>query len=149
MADQNVSRRSSDESLFVELWSSRLPIWAWFAEHNWLVVLRPQQIDRWEIWQHADKGGQSWGHLHRNLFAADTGVRQNPSTRVHRWVGDQAIELAQRIESSPQVYPWCQTYRYAPGPNSNTYVQWCLQDRYRLGWRAIGRGFQSVGKPRD
>jgi hypothetical protein len=130
-----------DAELTVDLWASRLPLFARFAEHCWLVISRPNQIDRWEVWQDPDFGGQSWGHVHRNLFAATTGVRGNPADRLHRWTGAEAFHLANRIEESPTSYPWCRKYRYVPGPNSNTYVQWCLEDRYTLPWRAIGKGF--------
>ena len=43
------------------------------------------------------------------------------------------------IESSPRNYPFLETYRYWPGPNSNTLAQWVVQDQMVLGIRAIGK----------
>ena len=135
-----------DAELIVDLWAARLPRLARFAEHCWLVVWRPERIDRWEVWQDPDFGGQSWGHLHRNLMAPSAGLRGNQAYRLRRWTGNDAEALAERIEDSPASYPWRQIYHYVPGPNSNTYVQWCLQTDHRLGWRAIGRGYAKGGK---
>jgi hypothetical protein len=127
--------------LRVELWAARLPRLFRFAEHCWLVVSRSDRSDRWEVWQEPDFGGQSWGHVHLNLMAPAAGIRGNQAYRIRHWVGTEAAELARRIEDSPNSYPWCRRYRYVPGPNSNTYIQWCLEDRHRLRWRAIGRGY--------
>ena len=41
-------------------------------------------------------------------------------------------------------YPYCERYRYWPGPNSNTFVAWVLRQAgidQRLGRRAIGRNY--------
>lgn len=131
----------SNADLIVDLCAARLPRLARFAEHCWFIVWRPNQIDRWEIWQDPNFGAESWSHLHRNLLAPFAGIGGNQAYWIRRWTDDDAVRLAARIEDSPNSYPWCQRYRYVPGPNSNTYVQWCLQDLHRLGWRAIGRGF--------
>jgi len=49
--------------------------------------------------------------------------------------------MIERIESSPETYPFINKYRYWPGPNSNTFAQWIVQDKMTLGFRAIGRNF--------
>jgi hypothetical protein len=44
-------------------------------------------------------------------------------------------------------YPHCQTYRYWPGPNSNTYVAWVLRQAgidHPLGRLAVGKGFRAT-----
>ena len=127
--------------LAVELWTARVPRATGFAEHHWMEIARGEQIDRWEVWQEADFGGESWGHLHHNLLLPSEGVGNGPGRRLHRWTEQTAERLSLRIESSPNEYPWRDWYRVIPGPNSNTYVQWVLQDLHRLGWRGIGRGY--------
>lgn len=127
--------------LSVELWTARIPRAGGFAEHHWLEIARGEQIDRWEVWQEANFGGESWGHVHHNLLASSEGVGNGPGRRLESWLNQPAKLLVKRIESSPQEYPWRDWYRAVPGPNSNTFVQWVLQDLYYLGWRGIGRGY--------
>ena len=134
-------RDEHETELIVDLWAARLPRIARFAEHCWLVVRRRERVDRWEVWQTPDRGGQSWGHLHLNLYPPRVGIRGNDAYHLRCWEGDSATQLAERIEASPVAYPWCHAYRYVPGPNSNTYVQWCLQNQYTLSWRSIGKGY--------
>ncbi|MEX1027585.1 MAG: DUF3750 domain-containing protein, partial [Candidatus Paceibacterota bacterium] len=93
------------------------------------------------VWQHSDQGGDSWGHLHRNLLKPSSGVGNGPGRLLRRWMGADAVAIAERIEWSPDSYPWRSVYRIFPGPNSNTYVQWVLQSDYTIGWRGVGRRF--------
>ena len=51
------------------------------------------------------------------------------------------MTLAETIESSPGRYPFTETYRYWPGPNSNTFAQWIVGERMDLGRRAIGKNY--------
>jgi hypothetical protein len=51
------------------------------------------------------------------------------------------------IESSPSSYPFLEKYRYWPGPNSNTFAQWVVQDQMELGIRAIGKSFSVPDMP--
>ncbi|HWK74733.1 MAG TPA: DUF3750 domain-containing protein [Povalibacter sp.] len=62
-------------------------------------------------------------------------------------------ELITRIEAAVQRYPYAQTYRVWPGPNSNTFTAFVLRDvpelRVDLPPTAIGKdylGLASVGK---
>lgn len=127
--------------LAVELWAAPVPVVGQFADHHWFVVSRLESADRWEVWQKADVGGDSWGHLHRNLMAPTAGVGSGEGRMLMRWYGTRAVTLANRIEASPRYYPWCTIYRFWPGPNSNTFVQWVLRNDHRLGWRAIGAAY--------
>lgn len=128
--------------LTVDLWTARIPHLARFAEHHWLNIQRPDRTDRWEVWQSKNAGGEkSWGHLYLNLLEPTAGVGNGPGWMLMRWTGSDAEALAERLENAPETYPWARTYLVVPGPNSNTFIQWVLRDRYRLGWRGIGRGF--------
>jgi hypothetical protein len=79
--------------------------------------------------------------LHRNLQRPSAGVGNGVGRMIARWTGDDGIDLAMRIESTPDAYPWLNEYRIFPGPNSNTYVQWVLGPLYTIGWRGVGRRF--------
>ena len=127
----------------VELWASRIPFLSKIADHHWLVIDYGNRRVRWEVWQSpnvlCNDIGKSWDHLHRDLMAPESGVRGGEARHLHTWEKQPARYLAHRIETSPTDYPWCSRYRYVPGPNSNTYVQWVLWGYYRLGRKGIGK----------
>lgn len=125
----------------VELRAARIPLIGPFAHHHWLVVDDGLGRVRWEVWQRPDVGGTSWGHLHRDLMPWDAGVGNGPSWVLQTWEGSAAERLAARLATAPQQYPWRHRYRYWPGPNSNTFVQWVLEDAFRLPWQGIGRRY--------
>lgn len=138
----------------VSLWTTDIPHLGLIAEHHWLVVDDQGVLSRWEVWQDAnvigcvgpvsyspDYQGESWDHLHKNLMSPEQGVRNGPAYKLHEWSGDVAAYLIERIKSSPQTYPWRSQYRYWPGPNSNTYVQWILLGKYQLSRKGLGKQY--------
>lgn len=127
-------------SLTVELRGARIPWVGCFAHHYWLVVRDESGCERWEVWQRPAGSAVCNGHLHRDLLPWRAGVGSGNSWLVKLWLGAEAQALAARARASMQTYPASNRYRYWPGPNSNTYIQWLLSDRYRLPWQAIGRG---------
>ena len=136
------------ETIKVELRAAKIPgLPGVFADHYWFVVIRGsdgsdcQRCDRWEVWQQAFQNDCCWGHLHKNLLAPCQGVGNGASRLIQQWLGDEAFPIVERIESSPGNYPFIETYRYWPGPNSNTYAQWIVRDKIKLGMRAVGKSF--------
>jgi hypothetical protein len=88
---------NADEPMVsVDLWAARIPGFGRFAEHHWFVIWRPSIADRWEVWQDADHGGDSWGHLHRNLLS--------PSQGVGKWsfVGRHPVNIDVRYPNSAE-----------------------------------------------
>ena len=134
--------------LKVELRAARIPgLPGLIADHYWLLVIREgekdshRECDRWEVWQSPRRNHSCWGHLHKNLLAPCQGVGNGPSRVIQQWLGDDALSIVERIESSPASYPYTETYRYWPGPNSNTFAQWIVRGKMDLGARAIGKSF--------
>ena len=132
----------------VELLAARIPgLPGFFADHYWFLILHNfksqscQTCDRWEVWQHSCQNSSCWGHLHKNLLAHYQGVGSGPSRLMRQWMVDEACLIMEIIESSPSSYPFLETYRYWPGPNSNTFAQWVVRDQMELGTRAIGKSF--------
>jgi hypothetical protein len=125
----------------VELWAARIPGIGGFADHHWFVVHRNDMPERWEVWQTKGAGGEHWGHLHRNLKPAFDGVGNGPGRLLKNWVDQEAHALTERIHQAPSAYPWKERYILWPGPNSNTFVQWVLEDRCTLGWRGCGKHY--------
>lgn len=114
----------------VELRAAKIPYIGWIAVHCWFVVRESEQEQatetRWEIWQTRSVRKPNWGHLHKNLMAPKRGVGNGESWAIATWTESEAQTLADRLNNSPETYPHNYLYRYVPGPNSNTYVRWIL-----------------------
>ncbi|MBI3270688.1 MAG: DUF3750 domain-containing protein [Planctomycetes bacterium] len=122
------------------------------AVHCWFVAadVEKHQWHRWEVWQKANRGGKSWGHVHRDLWNPDKGVGGGPYSLLKEWRGEDAKRLLAALDASTQ-YPDRNVYHAWPGPNSNTYVAWVLREA-RVGAdlppTAIGKdwlGFVGAG----
>ena len=124
----------------LEMRAARIPLIGHLAHHYWLVV-DDGEPERWEIWQWRSAGGESWGHLHRNLMAFDAGVGNGPSWVVHTWHDAAAAPIAARLAAAPDSYPWRTRYLPWPGPNSNTFVRWVIGDPGMMGWQALGKRY--------
>ena len=116
------------------------------AVHHWFVVFVPEAgWNRWEVWQEADAGGTSWGHIHRDLMPPDRAVGGGSMRVAKEWRDAEAGAIRAVLED-PVAYPFRCRYRYYPGPNSNTYAAWVLQRAgiaYRLSLRGIGRKYRA------
>ena len=129
--------------LTVQLRAAKLPgIIGHIAVHYWFVILKTSGADRWEVWQHPEKSECSWGHLHKNLMAINAGVDQGDSWVEAEWHDERAHILTTVIENSPANYPDQNRYHYWPGPNSNTYAQWILNQVNS----SVGLSPQGLGK---
>jgi len=131
--------------LTVELRHAGLPFIGWLAVHYWFVVEDGGERHRWEVWQTADAGGRSVGHLHCDLKAPEADVGGGPSRVAARWQGDEARRIAGVLGRCGEAYPFCGRYFPWPGPNSNTFVTWVLDQAgigHRLGWRALGKNYR-------
>jgi hypothetical protein len=133
--------------MIVQLRYATLPFPLGFlAVHYWFTVLDPAsgRWQRWEVWQSKDAGGLSFGHLHCDLKAHDSGVGGGPCRVDAEWSGADAARIAEILKSTHQEYPWRDRYLPWPGPNSNTFVAWVLRlagIEHPLHWKAIGKHF--------
>jgi hypothetical protein len=140
----------------VFIFSSPLPVPFNFAVHTWVVTNKNGITNRWEVWQTKNAGPIAWGHVHKNLFSLFTGMnifylftkKRFKSTLIHSIEGDEnspAFELIKFIENESPKYLFKDNYRYVPGPNSNTYVQWVINQMNTTGnllpWNAFGKNF--------
>jgi hypothetical protein len=134
-----------DEKPMVQLRCASLPHGlGLLADHCWFVVFEPDgACHRWEVWQTANAGGRSIGHLHCDLKAPDAGVGGGPTRVLAQWTGEPARRLRAALAGAAD-YPHCGRYFVWPGPNSNTFVAWVLKRAgvdHRLSWRAFGKGY--------
>lgn len=129
----------------VELRAAKIPFIGSIAVHYWLVILQNQTVERWEVWQKPNCCQYSWGYLHKNLLLHDQGVGNGNSWIETQWLDNEADLLIDIITNTPEFYPYKYLYRYWPGPNSNTYVQWVLneaQTNHYLGSLGFGKNYQ-------
>jgi hypothetical protein len=138
---------SSPNEPVVQLGYSSLPTpLGCVAVHYHFLTFDPAegQWHRWDLWQHADHGGTSWGHVHRDLLGLTSGVGGGPAHIEREWRGDEARALLSVLARSPE-YPFRGQYLAWPGPNSNTYPAWVLREAgvsADMDPRAIGRDYQ-------
>lgn len=132
----------------VQLKAAKIPYISRIAVHYWFVISQnfnnQTKIERWEIWQKANAGPHSWGHLHKNLLPPQSGVGCGDSWVEKQWTGAEAEILSRIIQNSPHSYQHKHLYRYWPGPNSNTYIQWVLRQakiNYLPGPLGIGKDY--------
>ena len=116
------------------------------ASHYWFVVFDGPKAERWEVWQTQHAGGRAVGHVHCDLKPPDAGVGGGPMRIADEWTGEEAARIREVLVRA-QAYPFCQRYRYWPGPNSNTFVAWVLREAgiaFPLPRRAIGCRFPGI-----
>jgi hypothetical protein len=118
------------------------------AIHYWFAVYDAEKRTwtRWEVWQKSDQVPTSWGHVHKNLMPVDAGVGGGPFHVAREWRGQEAQGII-AVLNKPETYPHQKTYRAWPGPNSNTYAAWVLeQARVPMDWHpmAIGKDYHGL-----
>ena len=121
---------------------------SWVAQHYWFAVGgNSSALERWEVWQDRDWGGESWGYVHRDLMAWDQSVGGGEAELVKEWRGSSAAEFVICIERNAPEYEHAETYRAWPGPNSNTFVDSMLRNcgvAWTLDGSAIGKDYRGL-----
>lgn len=117
----------------------------WFAIHTWIAAKRSGETS-YTVY---DVVGWRGGHgLPVLRMARDIPDRywfgEKPRLLIeHQGAG--VDELIDAIDSAAQTYPWKNTYRVFPGPNSNTFTAWIAKQvpalQLNLPFSAIGSGY--------
>jgi hypothetical protein len=116
-----------------------------FAVHSWIAVKREdaEAFTRYDV--------VFWGgppHVRRNFAAPDAQwFGSRPDLLVDRR-GEGVEALVDQVEAAVQSYPYDDTYRTWPGPNSNTFVAHIGRAvpglRLDLPSNAIGKDYQPL-----
>ena len=117
----------------------------WFAIHTWIATKGAGE----EFYTVYDVvGWRSYRQQTVMSIARDIPDRywygEKPRVlKYRRGAGTQ--ELIEAIDRAARAYPWKETYKAFPGPNSNTFVAWIAQQvpelELRLPLSAIGKGY--------
>ena len=142
----------------VFLFTSNMPIPVNFAKHSWFVVNLRGKISRFDSGLFLIKAKKSWGNVHMNLFKDPTsGLIKNINndddrhpSKIIGFIEGGKDSLAQKmgnfIFNNSKNYPYKNKYKYYPGPNSNTFIQWILnkfpESKFKLPLNAFGKNFR-------
>ena len=130
----------------IQLYAARAVRWrGYFGVHTWIAV-KPRAAARFTVYE-----VNGW-----RLRRTGTAIAIGDRTPDSRWFGTAPTLLAEargagvddmivRVEAAVQSYPYADTYRVWPGPNSNTFVAYVLRAvpelRADLPATAIGKDY--------
>lgn len=124
--------------------------------HPWVVINKRGQLSRYEVRHTKNKTEVSLGYIHINNLPLFDGIEVFSFLSHPRWnatllgkieggENSPAHKMCEFIENSPQTYTYKNRYSLL-GPNSNTYIQWILDNspefKVKLPWTALGKKYK-------
>lgn len=138
----------------VFLFNSRANFPFIFAIHPWFVLNKQGEISRWEVaMSDSYPQAQNWGHIYKNLYPFFQGSETfpfvdklfNESRLLGMVEGENAHKMIDFIQNSSSIYTHRDIYNLL-GPNSNTYVQWVIDNFPECKWKlpdnAYGKNYK-------
>jgi hypothetical protein len=121
-----------------------------FFRHPWFVINKKGEISRWEVQHFLNKENKSY--LYKNFRKPFEGIemtffikRKYKANLLGSLDGPIAEKVIKCIEDSQSNYPYRNKYSLI-GPNSNTYIQWVLDQfpefKIKLSFRFIGKNYK-------
>lgn len=158
---------SSKDLYSVQLYSSRLGLPLFFVVHTYIVTEYRGTKNRYDLFSPAypPKASSYCGNIFKNLLSPELGFSLFykkdtwwlPLKKL-RWqvrrcgeitgtTNSQAYLLYSFIENDGlKMYPYKDFYRLVSGPNSNTFIQWVInqvpETKLTLPWNAWGKGYK-------
>jgi hypothetical protein len=128
--------------------------------HAYIVANEIGSITRWDVWHIKNRVDASEGYVHENTFKPWIGLSifygMSLSNNRLRWPinivsvisGEKnslAYDMCKFINNKTYLYPIKDYYSFV-GPNSNTFVQWFLEQfpesQIKLPFRAFGKSYK-------
>ena len=134
---------------------AHVPISIW--KHPWVVINKKGILNRYEVRYKKNINEPSLGYIHKDNLPPFSGIEvfsflDHPhwnATLLGKIEGEEnspAHKMCDFIESSPKTYANKNKY-FLFGPNSNTYIQWILDNypefKVRLKWNALGNNHKN------
>ncbi len=122
----------------------------YFFKHPWFVVNKKGEISRWEVQHFLNKENNTYVYKDfRKLFEGIEKTffikRKWKANLLGSLDGPIAEKVIKCIEDSQSNYPYHNKYSLI-GPNSNTYIQWVLDQfpefKIKLSARFIGKNYK-------
>ncbi|NTW88860.1 MAG: DUF3750 domain-containing protein [Desulfobulbaceae bacterium] len=124
------------------------PAWGWrgwFAIHTW-VATKPANADSYTVYEvigWRQRRGLSVIRIEEDL--PDRYWYGERPRLLKDLRGEPAAKLIEAVDHAAKKYPWPDTYKAFPGPNSNTFTAWISKQVPELGlvlpFSAIGSGY--------
>jgi hypothetical protein len=147
----------SEKEYHVIVLSSPIRIPFNMFKHLWIVLIRKNQVTRWEVMPDGNIK-RKHGFLYKNFHKDPRrGAQKFFFNTIDYWGSEiifeisggqnsQAMQVLNDIEELNNSYPHKTTYFPFPGPNSNTYVGWLLDHfpelNITLPWNAFGKNYK-------
>lgn len=137
---------ASHPEALVQVYAART--WGWkgaFAVHSW-IAFKPEGAEAFERWDVVGWGvRRGLPAVRRDIRAVDGYWAGNRPELVEELRGAEAEAAIPKIRAAIERYPYRDTYRTWPGPNSNTFVAWLIREvpelRAELPANAVGKDF--------
>jgi len=117
----------------------------WFAIHTWIAAKRIGETD-YTVYDVVGWRGSYGAQVMGITQDIPDGYWYGEKPRLlkaHRGAGVE--ELIDKVDKAARAYPWQQTYKAFPGPNSNTFTAWIARQvpelELDLPFSAIGSGY--------
>jgi len=124
------------------------PTWGWrgwFAIHTWIAA-KPANAGSYTVYEVI--GWRQYRGLPAMRIEKDLPDRYWYGERprlLKDFRGESAGKLIEAVDHAAKSYPWPDTYKAFPGPNSNTFTAWIAKQVPGLGldlpFTAIGSGY--------
>lgn len=117
----------------------------WFAIHTWIAAKRKNEdyYTVYDVVGWRGRYGSGVVGIHRDAPDRYWYGSRPKLLKEHR--GVQAESLIDAVDAAAHLYPWKNSYKVFPGPNSNTFVAWIAQQvpelELDLPFSAIGAGY--------
>ena len=128
------------------------PAWGWrgwFAIHTWIAT-KPANAESYTVYEAIgwrQRRGLPIVRIEKDL--PDRYWYGERPRLLKEFRGESADKLIEAVDRAAKSYPWPDTYRAFPGPNSNTFTAWISRQVPELGlelpFSAIGSGYASKG----
>lgn len=168
MQKEDFEKLVKKETYQIFLFTCSCPFPIQFAKHSWFVINKKGKLTRWEVVSEGlEKDGAEFEEdvsganskegstfIHKNFLPPTIAFRKYYWSNRKRGEselagfieGKHAKEMIEFIEKNAKKYPFKKEYRYYPGPNSNTFVQWVLNNFPNSGLelppKAIGKEYK-------
>jgi len=118
----------------------------WFAIHTWIAAKRTGEPSYtvYEVVGWRQRRGLPVVRIEKDLPDRYWFGERPRLLREHRGTG--VDELIEAVDLAARTYPWADTYKAFPGPNSNTFTAWVARKVPQLGLdlplSAVGSGYE-------
>jgi hypothetical protein len=117
----------------------------WFAIHTWIAAKRAGETDYtvYDVIGWRGRYGAQVLGITRDIPDRYWYGEKPRLLKAHR--GSGVDELIDAVDRAARAYPWKDTYKVFPGPNSNTFTAWVARQvpelELELPFSAIGSGY--------